>query len=181
MIQKHGCFAYTTHSHKPSEEKDYFRLAIGLDKKIDSSKEYESIIRALIKRFNSDPACCDATRMYFGNSESKDTWINKTPIPLPIEDLVLSSDEQRPKNISWSQRDRDVAINCLKWIQPREEKGSGTYPDAIKTVFGLMNTFGREETLAIVAEANWDGKWGIEKVLDGIEMTNQLYEIKNIK
>ena len=168
-IKKHGCFAYTTHSHKPSEEKDYFRLAIGLDKKIDSSKEYESIIRALIKRFDSDPACSDSTRMYFGNTESKDTWINETPIPLPIEDLVLSSDEQRQKSINWSQRDRDVAVNCLKWIQPREEKGSGTYPDAIRTVFGLINTFGRDETIRIITEANWEGNWDLEKLLDGIE------------
>ena len=117
--------------------------------------------------------------MYFGNSESKDTWINETPIPLPIEDLVLSSEEQRPKSIKWSQRDREVAINCLKWIKPREEKGSGTYPDAIRTVFGLINTFGRDETRSIISEANWKGNWDLEKLLDGIERTLRKMNLVN--
>ena len=54
-VKKYGLFAYTTHSHNPLAANDHFRLAIGLDQRVLCSKEYESIVKKLIKRFGSDP------------------------------------------------------------------------------------------------------------------------------
>jgi len=63
--------------------------------------------------------------------------------------------------------DREKALACLEFIPPRGPKGSGTYPDSIRALFALLNTFGEEETRALVEEADWQGDWVLDEVIEG--------------
>jgi hypothetical protein len=170
FVQKHGLFAYSTHSHVAGEECQRFRLAIGLDTTITSRDLYEEVIRYLVELLGSDPACTDACRLYYGNPGAEITWLNENPellrvadLPVPIRKLGGTKDSSE----SWSDSDREKALICLEFIPPRGPKGSATYPDSIRTLFALLNTFGEEETHALIKEADWQGNWDLEEVIEG--------------
>jgi hypothetical protein len=82
---------------------------------------------------------------------------------VPIRKLGGTKDSSE----SWSDSDREKALICLEFIPPRGPKGSGTYPESIRALFALLNTFGEEETRALIAEADWQGDWDLEEVIEG--------------
>ena len=65
------------------------------------------------------------------------------------------------------QSERDKALACLEFIPPRADKGSGTYPDSIRAVFALLNSFGEEETRTLIQESGWIGQWDLDAVIEG--------------
>lgn len=170
FIQKHGMFAYSTHSHVPGEECQRFRVAIGLDTTITSRDHYECVIRHLVQLLGSDTACTDACRFYYGNPGAEITWMNANAellqvAPLPVKTRRTATDSQG--SLAWSDSDREKALACLEFIPPRGPKGSGTYPDSIRALFAMLNTFGEEETRALVEEAEWQGDWDLDEVIKG--------------
>ena len=170
FVQKHGLFAYSTSSHKPGEECQRFRVAIGLDRTITSREHYEAVIRHLVELLGSDPACTDACRLYYGNPGAEVTWLNQESEPLEVAALPVTgraSANGLHGSLPWSQVDREKALACLEFIPPRGPKGSGTYPDSIRALFALLNTFGEEETRALVEEAEWHGDWVLDEVIEG--------------
>ena len=170
FIQKHGLFAYSTHSHVPGEECQRFRVAIGLDTTITSRDHYESVIRYLVQLLGSDSACTDACRLYYGKPGAEITWLNEGAALLevaaiPVTGRAIANGLQG--SLPWSQVDREKALACLEFIPPRGPKGSGTYPDSIRALFALLNTFGEEETKVLVEEAEWQGDWDLDEVIEG--------------
>jgi len=170
LIQKHGLFAYSTHSHVSGEECQRFRLAIGLDTTITDKEHYEGVIRHLVQNLGSDTACTDACRLYYGNPGAEITWLNEDAEPLEVAALAVTiraSANGIRGSLHWSQVDREKALACLEFIPPRGPKGSGTYPDSIRALFALLNTFGEEEAKALVGEAEWHGDWDLDEVIEG--------------
>jgi hypothetical protein len=170
FVKKHGLFAYSTHSHVPGEECQRFRLAIGLDTTITNRDLYEGVIKHLVGLLGSDPACTDACRLYYGNPGAEITWLNENPELLLVAGLPVPLRKPggtRGKSEGWSESDREKALTCLEFIPPRGPKGSGTYPDSIRALFALLNTFGMDETSALIEEADWHGDWVLEEVIEG--------------
>jgi RecA-family ATPase len=170
FVIRHGLFAYSTHSHIAGEECQRFRLAIGLDTTITNRDNYEAVIRHLVGLLGSDPACTDACRLYFGNPEAEITWLNENPEPLSVADLpgpVRKGGARSQGSVNWSASDREKALICLEFIPPRGPKGSGTYPDSIRALFSLLNTFGEMETRALIEATDWQGDWDLEEVIEG--------------
>lgn len=170
FIQKHGLFAYSTSSHVAGEECQRFRLAIGLDRTITNRDHYEAVIRHLVRLLGSDPACIDACRLYYGNPGAEITWLNEESKLLEVKALPVTaraSANGLQSSLLWSQADREKALACLEFIPPRGPKGSGTYPESIRALFALLNTFGEEETRALVGEAEWHGDWDLDEVIEG--------------
>jgi hypothetical protein len=170
FVQKYGLFAYSTHSHVPGEKCQRFRLATGLDTTITNRDHYEAVIRHLVNLLGSDPACTDACRLYYGNPGAEITWLNEDAELLQIASLPVPARKTKPiskESLDWSQSDREKALTCLEFIPPRGPKGSGTYPDSIRALFALLNTFGEEEARALVEEAEWQGDWDLDEVIEG--------------
>ncbi len=170
LVQKHGLFAYSTHSHVPGKECQRFRVAIGLDTTITNRDHYEAVIRHLVNLLGSDPACTDACHLYYGSRGAEITWLNEDAELLKAESLPVPTRRTKPiskESLDWSQSDREKALTCLEFIPPRGPKGSGTYPDSIRALFALLNTFGEDETRALIEEAEWQGDWVLEKVIEG--------------
>jgi len=170
FIQKHGLFAYSTHSHVPGEECQRFRVAIGLDTTITIRDHYEGVIRYLIQLLGSDTACTDACRFYYGNPGAEITWLNEDVELLRVATLPMPIRRTTPNcqgSFAWSGGDREKALACLEFIPPRGPKGSGTYPDSIRALFALLNTFGEDVTQALIEEAEWKGDWDLDEVIEG--------------
>ena len=92
FVQKHGLFAYSTNSHKPGDECQRFRLAIGLDRTITNRYHYEGVIRHLVELLGSDTACTDACRLYYGNPGAEITWLNEGFEPLEVAAIPSCSE-----------------------------------------------------------------------------------------
>ena len=165
FVQRHGLFAYSTSSHKPVRACQRFRLAIGLDRTITSREHYEAVLGHLVQLLGSDTACTDACRLYYGNPGAEITWLNEEAEPLEVAALpvtIRASANGLQGSLLWSQVDREKALACLEFIPPRGPKGSGTYQDSIRALFALLNTFGEEETRALMEEAEWSCEWDDE-------------------
>jgi len=170
FVQKHGLFAYSTHSHVPGEVCQRFRVAIGLNTTITSRDHYEGVVGHLVQLLGSDTACTDACRLYYGNPGAEITWLNEEAEPLEVAALAVTiraSANGIQGSLHWSQVDREKALACLEFIPPRGPKGSGTYPDSIRALFALLNTFGEEAAKALVGEAEWHGDWDLDEVIEG--------------
>jgi len=88
FVQKHGLFAYSTHSHVPGEVCQRFRVAIGLNTTITSRDHYEGVVGHLVQLLGSDTACTDACRLYYGNpgaeidvAPGNRSTVNESPHP----------------------------------------------------------------------------------------------------
>ena len=68
FVKRYCAFIYTTASHKPEWHK--LRLGFVLPEVVDR-ETYEALASIVLEKFPHDPACKDAGRVFFGNSNTE--------------------------------------------------------------------------------------------------------------
>ncbi|MTJ47587.1 hypothetical protein, partial [Dolichospermum sp. UHCC 0259] len=68
FIKQHCALIYTTASHQPGWDK--FRLVFVLPEYVQGAETVEVLTRYLMKHLPHDPACKDASRVFYGNSQA---------------------------------------------------------------------------------------------------------------
>nr|WP_322721313.1 PriCT-2 domain-containing protein [Nostoc sp. ChiQUE02]MDZ8234421.1 PriCT-2 domain-containing protein [Nostoc sp. ChiQUE02] len=168
FIKKHCALIYTTASHKPEWHK--FRLVFLLPEYVQGADTVEACTRFLMQQLPHDPACKDASRVFYGSTEAEfplvnpeatlpAEWIQEAVAIAQIErveyQLRIQEIESRRKewreislNEGW---DIDQLIqNALSFIPPRTP-GSGNYDECRQVLMALVNHYGASEA-EIIAE-----------------------------
>ncbi|MDZ8237622.1 MAG: PriCT-2 domain-containing protein [Nostoc sp. ChiQUE01a] len=168
FIQKHCALLYTTASHKPDWHK--FRLIFLLPQYVEGADTVEACTRSLMQQLPHDPACKDASRVFYGNTEAEFLIVNPQAT-LPAEwvssaiAIALQEREeyqQRIKEIeSRRQQWREISDvegwdieqliqQALSFIPPRSP-GSGNYDECRQVLMALVNHYGPTDA-EIIAE-----------------------------
>ncbi len=170
FIKKHCALIYTTASHKPDWHK--FRLIFILPQYVEGADTVEACTRFLMQQLPHDPACKDASRVFYGNTEAEFPLVNPEatlPAEWVTEAMGISQKEreeyqQRLKEIeSRRQQWREISntegwdidqqiLQALSFIPPRSP-GSGNYDECRQVLMALVNHYGAAEA-EIIAE-NW--------------------------
>ena len=168
FIKKHCALIYTTASHKPEWHK--FRLVFLLPEYVQGADTVEACTRFLMQQLPHDPACKDASRVFYGSTEAEFPLVNPQAT-LPAEwiseaialahqerieyRLRIQEIESRRKewlSISLTEGwDIDQLIqNALSFIPPRTP-GSGNYDECRQVLMALVNHYGATDA-EILAE-----------------------------
>lgn len=188
FIQQYCALSYTSASHKPEWHK--FRLVFLLPQYESDVSTVEALIRFLMEQLPHDPACKDASRVFFGNTKAEILLFNPEAC-LPTEwreqaiaaarDEAASQEKQRQQRelrraeyqrqfeeegLSWEDIDA-LVLDALRFIPPREP-GSGNY-DECRTVLMALHSHFREVEAERIAE-RWSpsipgNTWNISKKL----------------
>ena len=177
FIKKHCALIYTTASHKPDWHK--FRLIFILPQYVEGADTVEACTRFLMQQLPHDPACKDASRVFYGNTEAEFPLVNpEATLPAewvssaiamaaPAEGIAEQEREeyqQRLKEIeSRRQQWREISnterwdidkliLQALSFIPPRSP-GSGNYDECRQVLMALVSHYGAAEA-EIIAE-NW--------------------------
>lgn len=171
FIKQYCSFIYTTASHRQDWHK--LRLGFVLPKQIDR-ETYESLAEIILKEFPHDPACKDAGRVFFGNSNTEIILYNPEAV---LDSCFIESATVKKEQDAIARRDREQELklrreeNKRRWeasgrteqdleelvrdalshIQPRQ-KGSGNYDDCLKILTALRNQFGNSKGTAMAEE-----------------------------
>ncbi|NEU79874.1 PriCT-2 domain-containing protein [Nostoc sp. UIC 10630] len=168
FIKKHCALIYTTASHRPEWHK--FRLVFLLPEYVQGADTVEACTRFLMQQLPHDPACKDASRVFYGSTEAEfplvnpeatlpAEWISEAIAIAQIErieyQLRIQEIESRRKEwreISLTEGwDIDQLIqNALSFIPPRTP-GSGNYDECRQVLMALVNHYGASEA-EIIAE-----------------------------
>lgn len=168
FIKKHCALIYTTASHKPDWHK--FRLVFLLPQYVQGADTVEACTRFLMQQLPHDPACKDASRVFYGSTEAEfplvnpeatlpAEWISEAIAIAQIErveyQLRIQEIESRRKEwreISLTEGwDIDQLIqNALSFIPPRTP-GSGNYDECRQVLMALVNHYGATDA-EIIAE-----------------------------
>ncbi|MBG1270809.1 PriCT-2 domain-containing protein [Nostoc sp. WHI] len=168
FIKKHCALMYTTASHKQDWHK--FRLIFLLPEYVQGADTVEACTRFLMQQLPHDPACKDASRVFYGSTEAEfplvnpeatlpAEWISEAIAIAQIErieyQLRIQEIESRRKEwreISLAEGwDIDQLIqNALSFIPPRTP-GSGNYDECRQVLMALVNHYGASEA-EIIAE-----------------------------
>ena len=168
FIKKHCALIYTTASHRPDWHK--FRLVFLLPEYVQGADTVEACTRFLMQQLPHDPACKDASRVFYGSTEAEFPLVNPEAT-LPAEwiqeaiaialhereeyQLRIQEIESRRKEwreVSFAEGwDIDQLIqNALSFIPPRTP-GSGNYDECRQVLMALVNHYGASEA-EIIAE-----------------------------
>ena len=176
FFQTHCIGAFTTASHRDEPGGHRFRVLGIWPKACTSAQEYDGKLVGLRNHLKAEGFADDDTSMQsaqcsFGNPAAEIVWWdlnNRLPDIAPPEAPV----RERGELVEETSEDLDLkakkAAHCLKYISPRMEDGSGTYPDAFKALTVLVNELGEELTLQVVDQCNWWGLWDIEQKIQSI-------------
>lgn len=82
FVQQHCSLIYTTASHRPEWQK--FRMVFVLPECLVGSEAVEAAVRLLMDKFPHDPACKDASRVFYGNTQAEFPLFNPRAY-LPVE------------------------------------------------------------------------------------------------
>jgi Primase C terminal 2 (PriCT-2) len=168
FIQKHCALMYTTASHKPDWHK--FRLIFPLPQYVEGADTVEACTRFLMQQLPHDPACKDASRVFYGNTEAEflivnpqatlpDEWVSSA---IAIAQKEREEYQQRITEIeSRRQQFREISdvegwdteqliSSALSFIPPRTP-GSGNYDECRQVLMALVNHYGASEA-EIIAE-----------------------------
>ncbi|MBD2598270.1 PriCT-2 domain-containing protein, partial [Nostoc spongiaeforme FACHB-130] len=168
FIQKHCALMYTTASHKPDWHK--FRLIFPLPQYVEGADTVEACTRFLMQQLPHDPACKDASRVFYGNTEAEFLIVNPEatlPTEWVTEAIAIAQKEreeyqQRIKEIeSRRQQFREISDvegwdieqliqQALSFIPPRSP-GSGNYDECRQVLMALVNHYGPTDA-EIIAE-----------------------------
>ncbi|BAY95788.1 MULTISPECIES: PriCT-2 domain-containing protein [unclassified Tolypothrix] len=168
FIQKHCALMYTTASHKPDWHK--FRLIFLLPQYVEGADTVEACTRSLMQQLPHDPACKDASRVFYGNTEAEFLLVNPQatlPTEWVTEAIAIALHEreeyqQRIQEIeSRRQQWREISNTegwdieqliqqALSFIPPRTP-GSGNYDECRQVLMALVNHYGASEA-EIIAE-----------------------------
>ncbi|MBD2169418.1 PriCT-2 domain-containing protein [Calothrix membranacea FACHB-236] len=168
FIKKHCALIYTTASHKPEWHK--FRLIFLLPQYVEGADTVEACTRSLMQQLPHDPACKDASRVFYGNTEAEFLLVNSQatlPAEWVTEAIAIAQREreeyqQRIQEIeSRRQQFRSISDTegwdieqliqqALSFIPPRTP-GSGNYDECRQVLMALVNHYGAAEA-EIIAE-----------------------------
>jgi predicted XRE-type DNA-binding protein len=168
FIQKHCALLYTTASHKPEWHK--FRLIFPLPQYVEGADTVEACTRFLMQQLPHDPACKDASRVFYGNTEAEFFIVNpQATLPpewvtqaIAIAQTEREEYQQRIQEIeSRRQQFREISDiegwdteqliqQALSLIPPRSP-GSGNYDECRQVLMALVNHYGPAEA-EIIAE-----------------------------
>lgn len=188
FVQKYCAFIYTTASHKPDWHK--LRLGFILPEVIDR-ETYESLASIVLKEFPHDPACKDAGRVFFGNSNTEIILCNSNVVldSSFIEAAKVKKEQdaiaRKEKEVELQQRREEIkrewlargkteqdleqlVREALSYIPPRQP-GSGNYNDCLKILTALKNEFGDSRAIAIAS--GWSPStrdWNLERKISGL-------------
>lgn len=154
FIQRHCALIYTSHSHQKGKGSkpacDRFRLVFVLPEFIIDTATYEDAVKLLHKQIpNADPACKDASRFYYGNSEAWFPLVNPgATLPVDWVDRAIAvaeteREERERRQTEWNDHgDLDNLIQqALEAIPPRQP-GSGNYPECIRVAMAVHSHYG---------------------------------------
>ncbi len=159
FISQHAALIYTSASHKPDWHK--FRLVFLLPELVQGSDTIEALVRYLMAHLPHDPACKDASRVFYGNTRAEFPLINPAAV-LPTEwieqakaaaEVARAEHERRleeaiARRIQLKQTaeqegwDFDALVEeALSYIPPRQE-GSGNYDECRQVLMALHSHYG---------------------------------------
>lgn len=168
FIQKHCALMYTTASHKSDWHK--FRLIFPLPQYVEGADTVEACTRFLMQQLPHDPACKDASRVFYGSTEAEFPLVNpEATLPAEwIQEAIAIAQQERieyqlriqeieSRRKEWREIsltegwDIDQLIqNALSFIPPRTP-GSGNYDECRQVLMALVNHYGASEA-EIIAE-----------------------------
>ncbi|MBN3947236.1 MAG: PriCT-2 domain-containing protein [Nostoc sp. NMS7] len=168
FIKKHCALIYTTASHKPDWHK--FRLVFLLPEYVQGADTVEACTRFLMQQLPHDPACKDASRVFYGNTEAEfplvnpeatlpTEWISKAiaiaqqeriEYQLRIQEIESRRKEWREISLTEGWDIDQLIQNALSFIPPRTP-GSGNYDECRQVLMALVNHYGATDA-EIIAE-----------------------------
>lgn len=168
FIKKHCALIYTTASHRPDWHK--FRLVFLLPEYVQGADTVEACTRFLMQQLPHDPACKDASRVFYGSTEAEFPLVNPEatlPAEWISEAVAIAQQErieyqQRIQEIESRRKEwREISLaegwdidqliqNALSFIPPRTP-GSGNYDECRQVLMALVNHYGASEA-EIIAE-----------------------------
>ncbi|MBD2533256.1 PriCT-2 domain-containing protein [Nostoc flagelliforme FACHB-838] len=168
FIQKYCALMYTTASHKPEWHK--FRLVFLLPEYVQGADTVEACTRFLMQQLPHDPACKDASRVFYGSTEAEFPLVNPEatlPAEWISEAIAIAQQERieyqlRIQEIESRRKEwREISViegwdidqliqNALSFIPPRTP-GSGNYDECRQVLMALVNHYGATDA-EIIAE-----------------------------
>ncbi|RCJ20527.1 DNA primase [Nostoc minutum NIES-26] len=168
FIKKHCALIYTTASHQPEWHK--FRLVFLLPQYVEGADTVEACTRFLMQQLPHDPACKDASRVFYGSTEAEFPLVNPEatlPAEWISEAVAITLHErqeyqQRIQEIESRRKqfneisvlegwDIDQLIqSALSFVPPRTP-GSGNYDECRQVLMALVNHYGAADA-EIIAE-----------------------------
>ncbi|MBD2246798.1 PriCT-2 domain-containing protein [Nostoc sp. FACHB-888] len=168
FIKKHCALIYTTASHKPDWHK--FRLVFLLPEYVQGADTVEACTRFLMQQLPHDPACKDASRVFYGSTEAEFPLVNPEatlPAEWISEAIAIAQQERveyqlRIQEIESRRKEwREISVtegwdidqliqNALSFIPPRTP-GSGNYDECRQVLMALVNHYGATDA-EIIAE-----------------------------
>ncbi|MUH00631.1 DNA primase [Scytonema sp. UIC 10036] len=170
FIRQHCALIYTTASHKPDWHK--FRLVFVLPEYLEGADTVEACTRFLMQHLPHDPACKDASRVFYGNTKAEfplinphavlpNEWVQQAREAAAIERAEyqrkveeIAARRQQIKELSEAESwDIDQLVQqALSFIPPRTP-GSGNYEECLQVLMALVNHYGATEAAAYAE--NW--------------------------
>lgn len=170
FVQTHCALIYTTASHKPGWHK--FRLVFLLPEFVEGADTVEACTRLLMQQFPHDPACKDASRVFYG-STSAEFPLTQPNATLPGEWVQQARYKAAQERIEFARRlkeveerrkqfqeltllegwDIDQLIQQALFHIPPRAPGSNNYDECRQVLMALVNHYG--ETEAEVIAEQW--------------------------
>lgn len=169
FIKQYCALIYTTASHKPDWHK--FRLIFLLPEFVKGADVVEVLVRYLMKHLPHDPACKDASRVFYGSTEATFPLINPDAY-LPqswIDEAIVTANQERieyQKRVAELEKRRQqfkeqatennwdidqLIQQALSYIPPRSF-GSGNYQECLQVLMALNSHYGAVDA-EVIAEA----------------------------
>lgn len=196
FVQSHCGLIYTTPSHTP--ERHRFRLIFPLPHFIEGAKSVEAVIKAVMAKIpQADPACKDACRIFYGNTDAEFPLF-KPEAALSeafVEDTIAKAElEEKAKAEAKATRrgqrqhfstdgvedTKAEALDALGYIPPRRP-GTNTYEESLTVLMALVSEFGESEAIRIGEQwSPTEGDWDVARKIrsfdrDGVTIGSLFY------
>ncbi|MGM3309729.1 PriCT-2 domain-containing protein [Anabaena sp. WFMT] len=159
FIKEYCALIYTTASHKPDWHK--FRLIFVLPEYVQGAETVEVLTRYLMKHLPHDPACKDASRVFYGNTQATFPLI-QPHVTLPqswIDEAVTTAYQEKieyekriaeitTRRLQFQERaeahnwDIDQLIQQALTYIPSRSPGSNNYKECIDVLMALNSHYG---------------------------------------
>jgi len=168
FVKSYCALIYTTASHQPEWHK--FRMVFVLPEFIKGADAVEACTRLLMKQFPHDPACKDASRVFYGSTQAEFPLLqpNATLPPGWVEEARNVVEQER---IEFAERLKEVQTRRRKFLEgtqqwahnnslqalieqalsliPPRTIGSGNYQECLSVLMALHSHYGEAEAEAI--------------------------------
>lgn len=164
-IKKYALFIYTTPSHTPEWNK--FRIVFLLPNVINDIPSYKNAVEIFIKKFNSDTACKNIDRMFFG-SQNCEMVIYDQQITEEELERIMMRDAEEDEGIKVDDKEyQNYHQNNLFEVTPEQaEKMLECIPREMdynswgKVVSAIGNTFDEGTAVRLIESWSPDKTYG---------------------